>query len=231
MPMKRCQWHPVEPVDCPVCSEQEKTRSSQREKDEIRRKEEIKQRFAAIGIGRRYAGVSFGDYQPVCVPASQVKAVCETYAATFPARLVAGDSLLMLGNIGTGKNMLAAAICHAVCQAGFTPVHTTAIRVIRRVREAWRKNAEASEQEMVDSFTVPDLLVVDEVGRQYGTDGENLILSEIFANRYDDKKPSILISNLVFADLEHYLGAHVLDRLQEGDSRLLEFNWGSYRVS
>lgn len=202
----------------------------QREKDEIRRKEAIKQRFAAIGIGRRYADAGFEDYLPVCAAAEKVKTVCEKYAETFPARLKAGDSLLMLGNMGTGKNMLAAAICHAICHAGFTPVHTTAIRVIRRVREAWRKDAEASEQAIVDSFTTPDLLVVDEVGRQYGTDGENLILSEIFANRYDDKKPSILISNLAFTALEHYLGAHVLERFQEGDSRLLEFNWGSYRL-
>ena len=75
----------------------------------------------------------------------------------------------------------------------------------------------------------PDLLILDEVGVQFGSDAEKLILFEIINTRYQDMKPTILISNLTLVELGKYIGERVVDRMREGGGAILSFDWDSYR--
>ena len=181
-----------------------------------------------INLGKRYQGKTFADFTPPCPDAEKIKTRCERYAASFGDRVQAGDSLLFLGNVGTGKNLLAAAICGRIVSDGFTAVHTTALKLVRRIRSTWGKKDE-DEQSMINSFCLPDLLVIDEVGVQFGTPAEMIQLTEIINERYEQQRPTILISNLDLAGVEAYLGARVLDRFYEGFSAAFEFTWESYR--
>ena len=81
---------------------------------------------------------------------------------------------------------------------------------------------------MVAGFIRPDLLILDEVGVQFGSETEKMILFEIINGRYEQLKPTIVISNLADA-LTDYLGERVVDRLREGGGRMLIFDWPSYR--
>ena len=49
---------------------------------------------------------------------------------------------------------------------------------------------------MVAGFIRPDLLILDEVGVQFGSETEKMILFEIINGRYEQLKPTIVISNL-----------------------------------
>ncbi len=186
-------------------------------------------RYRNLEMGRRFESATFENYTADSVPAAGVKKWCQRYAGTFPDRLTNGDSLILCGKPGTGKNHLAAAICKAVIDLKRTAVHTTAIRLVRRVKESWSKSSEVTEQEAINLFLVPDLLVIDEVGVQFGSQAEQVILMEVINSRYSDMRPTILISNLEVADLEKFIGPQIVDRFYEGNSGVLFFGWDSHR--
>lgn len=73
-----------------------------------------------------------------------------------------------------------------------------------------------------------DLLIVDEIGRQFGTDTERMILFEIINERYEQRKPIIAITNLDGPNLSEFVGAAALDRLKENGEAVC-FDWRSMR--
>jgi len=240
-----CEKHRVELIIaehtgeefCPKCVKEEADALAEElmakvAKEEILNKERREQektqaRFERCRIGRRFAAVKFDDYKPPTPEAEKVLHFCERYAATFEDRLAAGDSICMVGNYGTGKNMLSAAICNEVMNNGYTAIHSTAIKIVRRVKATW--NNKEDEQTAIDEFALPDLLVIDEVGVQFGSATEKMFLTEVINERYEAQRPTIIISNLPAEALEVYLSERAIDRFYEGNSRVLVFNWESYR--
>ncbi|MNL75123.1 DNA replication protein DnaC [compost metagenome] len=73
------------------------------------------------------------------------------------------------------------------------------------------------------------MLVLDEIGVQHGTDTERMLMFSILNERYNQMKPTILISNLAREPLEKYLGERAFDRMREGGGRMVVFDWESYR--
>ena len=78
-------------------------------------------------------------------------------------------------------------------------------------------------------FINPDLLILDEIGLQHGSEAEKIILFEILNERYMQCKPTILISNLDINDLKEYITERVIDRMREGGGQKIVFNWESNR--
>jgi DNA replication protein DnaC len=221
--MASCEIH-NETIPCLICSAllSEKTRAK-----EARALAGIKD----IGIGKRYQDMSFKDYKATNQAAQDVLDTCIRYCHTFPDRLAGCDSLLMLGKPGTGKNMLAACICKEIVGQGYTALHTTAMKMVRKIKTSWGKDSGKDEQELIDQFAKPDLLVVDEIGVQFNSLAEKILLFEAVNGRYEEKKPTILISNLSLDEVERYLGVTLIDRFHEGKSAVLEFTWDSFRRS
>lgn len=73
------------------------------------------------------------------------------------------------------------------------------------------------------------MLILDEVGVQFGSESEKIILFEILNERYLNMKPTILISNLNPAALQEYVGERVMDRMRENGGIILKFDWKSHR--
>lgn len=178
------------------------------------------------GIGERFIGMTFSNYIPENLAAEKILGACKDYVDKFSP---GSDSyLIFIGSPGTGKNMLAAIIGQEIIKKDFHVVHTTAIKCVRQIKDSWR-GKENSEQDVIDSFVRPDLLIIDEVGVQFGTPTEQLFLTEIINDRYERKKPMILISNCTLKQLEDLMGARAIDRFHESNSQIFVFNWNSYR--
>ena len=191
----------------------------------------IRQLFSECQIGERFQGLSFDDYKPTCEKAKKALGVCIDYAQRFNSETGAGKTgagLIFLGKPGTGKNHLAAAICTHIINDGHSAVHTTVMKAIRRIKSTWSRGATETEQKAILSFCVPDLLVIDEVGVQFGSDTEMLLLTEIINERYERRKPTILLTNLTAAKLAVSLGDRVIDRFRDG-GEMVVFDWESYR--
>ena len=72
-------------------------------------------------------------------------------------------------------------------------------------------------------------MIIDEVGVQFGSEAEKLIMFEIINTRYERMKPTILISNQTKEELAAFIGERVLDRMSDGGGCTLSFTWDSYR--
>ncbi|TFW15948.1 ATP-binding protein [Duganella callida] len=186
-------------------------------------------RLGRAAIPERFADRRLATYQPTCHEAAQALQVAQRYADNFGAVRRSGACLIFCGDVGTGKTHLAVGIAHEVLEQGGQAVFSSVIRAVRSVKETFSKGAGRTEAEALRDLVEPDLLILDEVGVQFGTDAEKLILFEIINGRYESRRPTIIISNLAIGELEKYLGARAVDRLREGGGKVVVFDWESYR--
>jgi DNA replication protein DnaC len=100
---------------------------------------------------------------------------------------------------------------------------------IRSVKDTWSKGSEKSETQAIEHLAYPDLLILDEVGVQFGSDFEKQILFDVLNDRYEKRKPCLLLSNIAPGELSGYLGERVADRLREDGGKLIAFDWDSHR--
>ena len=198
--------------------------------NEAARKRNIERLLDGLNIPARFENCTLQNYEPVNDDAKRALKVCQAYASRWPERLQKGGGLVMCGKPGTGKNHLALAIArHAITEHQSSAVFTTALKIAREYKSTWSKGSSRTEDEVIRYFTKPDLLIIDEVGVQFGSDAEKLIMFEIINTRYERMKPTILISNQTREELSAFIGERVLDRMSDGGGCTLSFTWDSYR--
>ena len=101
-----------------------------------------------------------------------------------------GRCLILVGGVGTGKTHLACAIARVAIERGYCARFETVQRAQRRIKDAWRA-VDTTESSVVDQFCQPDLLVLDEVGVQTGSDFEKNLIFDVINERYGSA-PAIL---------------------------------------
>jgi DNA replication protein DnaC len=111
---------------------------------------------------------------------------------------------------------------------GYTAYFTSTARLFTKIRGTWAKSSEISEEQLLRQFEQIDLMILDEVGLQRGTDDEQRTLHELLEARRLNCKPTILLTNLDGANLKGYLGERFLDRLSESGVSV-KFDWESHR--
>ncbi|CAH0649884.1 DNA replication protein DnaC [Pseudomonas sp. Nvir] len=76
-----------------------------------------------------------------------------------------------------------------------------------------------------------DLLVIDEIGAQKGSEYELGLLHSIIDRRYQSVLPTVVISNLNADGLKSYIGDRALDRLRQNGGQQVGFTWESKRAA
>ncbi|EFH4852865.1 ATP-binding protein [Escherichia coli] len=182
------------------------------------------------GIALRFRDCEFDNYLEVNPDAARNLAACRRYAENWPDMLENGTSLVMTGSCGTGKNHLAVSMAKHIIRNHLASVEITDVmRLTRAVKNCWRNDSEKTADEVIEHYASMDLLIVDEVGVQFGSAAEMAILQEIINARYESILPTILISNLSPEELWAFISPRIADRITDGGRNWLSFNWPSYR--
>lgn len=217
---------------CPACIKQQQ----EREASEAHAKWmlELRQRRVNELLGRaaippRFADRTLENFVPHAEGPKRALAVAKSFADGFDECLKTGQSIVFCGGVGAGKTHLAVGVCHEVIKQDRVAVFTSVIGAVRSIKDTYRKGSELTEAEAIQNLVEPDLLVLDEVGVQFGSETEKMYLFEVINGRYQALKPTIVISNLAKDPLTEYLGERVIDRLREGGGRMVVFDWPSYR--
>lgn len=229
-------------VSCPDCAEEKnneiRLEERKRESDEYRAKV-LAKKYDDACIPIRFKDRTLENYEATTDKQKHVLGFCMSYVENFSDAMRLGTSIIFSGTVGTGKTHLSAGIANAVIANGKTALFTTATGMVRRIRQSWRDEDE-TEYDAMRLFISPDLLIVDEVGVQSGTENEHQILFEILNSRYERCKPTILLTNLPITDLKQgdvvvtkglksYIGDRLLDRMREGGGKAFTFDWESGR--
>jgi len=187
----------------------------------------IDQTMKDFGIAKRFVNRTLDNYEAKTDGQKHAlgtaREIAETVGNSRPRNAI------FTGRPGTGKNHLVAGITRELILAKKIVVASTMIKMIQHFRSAWNHGAEESEKEVYEKYTLADLLILDEVGTQYGTDSEHIIIFDILNERYGSELSSLLVSNLGMTELRDYVSERLIDRLKEDGCDIVVFDWQSYR--
>jgi DNA replication protein DnaC len=175
-------------------------------------------------IPTRFWDCSFDNYNATTEKQRRALAKTREYVNSLDR-----DSLTLCGLPGTGKTHLACAIANQLLDAEKTVIYTTVLELIRGIRDTWRRDSSESETDVVGKYRKVKLLILDEVGVQFGSEAEKAQLFDVLDGRYREMRPTVIVSNLNSKALQECLGPRIFDRLMETGSTVVLFDWESYR--
>lgn len=220
---KRCAWEALHttPLD-----------SAERALATAKRKaEDTMAALIGAGITPRFAAATFDSYRAEKEPQHKALAKCRAYAEQFPANFRTGRSLLLTGNVGCGKTHLASAIVRAVVADHGRALIIPAGDIVSIARASMVPGSGYTDRDAVAHLGGLDLLVIDEVGAQKGSEYELGLLHSIIDRRYQAVLPTVVISNLNAEGLKSYIGDRALDRLRQNGGQQVGFTWTSMRAA
>jgi DNA replication protein DnaC len=149
--------------------------------------------------------------------------------------LAAGDwlagagNLIAIGNSGSGKSHLLAAVGHALIEAGYRVLYSRTTDMVQRLQAARRDLMLERELAKLDKF---HLLILDDITYAQKDQAETGVLFELIARRYETRSLAVAANQpfsaweQVFPDRAMTIAA--IDRLVH-HATILELNVESYR--
>ena len=217
---------------CSKCAEEHEAEERKRQAEVAveNQRRACEQKIGRAGIPERFRDRDLASYIAKTEGQQRALHFAQAYAEGFEDVAKTGRGALFIGKPGTGKTHLAIGIAlHVMREHKRSALFVTVMRAIRSIKETWRKDSELSEAEAIEDLVFPDLLILDEVGIQFGSDAEKLLLFDVLNERYEQRKPTLMLSNLTAQEVAAYLGERVMDRLREDGGRAIVFDWESHR--
>lgn len=217
---------------CPVCEKAraEVLKAEREEAERLERRARWERKIGEAGIPDRFRNRSLSTFIADTEGKRRALDFSASYADSFSDdAAVTGRCALFIGNPGTGKTHLAVGIGMKAMGQGYSVLFCTVMRAVRRVKDSWGRDSRETESQAIAAMVEPDLLILDEVGVQFGSETEKLILFDILNGRYERRKPCLLLSNFTVEEVRAFLGERVFDRLREDGGEVIPFNWESER--
>lgn len=176
-------------------------------------------------IPKRFAGCDFDNYKTATENQKKVLEKCKSFAENFQRYHKSGACLLLCGRPGTGKNHLATAISKRLLSDGYSVLR---IKASQYLDAYWSKGFEDREGWLNDMAKV-DLIMIDEIGRSSNAKSAQDAFFRLIDARYEAELPTMLATNLNREELIDVMGDATYDRMTQGGSIRLTFDWESYR--
>lgn len=216
---------------CPDCEEGQRAKSLRAEAQERADLEQqrLRKLLEQAALPARWQSWTLAAYTAATPAQACVRDTALDFAENFQQYEASGESLIFAGLPGTGKTHLAVGILQHLLpdRVGH---YTTLMGMLRSVRSTWRKGSERAEGDVLDTLGRVPLLVIDEIGVQYGSDSEQVILFDVIDRRYREMRPTILVTNQDRDGFIQFVGDRIFDRLTE-IARWIAFDWPSHRAT
>lgn len=133
---------------------------------------------------------------------------CTRYAEQFT---MDSPNLLFMGSPGLGKTHLSLAIAERVVAKGHLVVYATAAQLFQRLVDiAFGDDRDQEYREMVYGC---ELLIVDDVGTEFKTHITTSEMYTLINTRLNEKRPSILNTNLTMQEIEKTYSNRISSRI------------------
>lgn len=174
-------------------------------------------------INKRFQLCTFDTYKTDNTLQKTAKDKALEYVENIEELLKTGTNLFLVGAgcVGTGKTHLACAIAHEVIAKNIPAKFINVTSMIAEIKE----NFDTSE------FASVDLLIIDDLGKEKGTNWVCETIYSIINQRYEAMKPTVITTEGNIASLkENYgeKGKAIISRLTQ-DFILIKLNGEDYR--
>lgn len=134
------------------------------------------------------------------------------YCARWPEMKGQNMGLYLHGGVGTGKTFAAACVANELTRQGVPVLMTSLVRMANAL--GWG----GEREQFFRSLNGYDLLVLDDLGAQRGSDAMKEAVYQIIDSRYASGKPIVVTTNLTWEQLCSFREAsdrRIYDRLRE----------------
>ena len=162
-------------------------------------------------VGDRFKGRTFDNFDESAQP--KAYGVCKRFADRFDTlKGKEKNSIVLMGNCGTGKTHLVASITNQLCDNGVKVLYGTYAEHLNRLKQEFGRGGSGSYLEKMQ--TTP-LLVVDDYGKENDTSWGTEIWFLVINARYERMLPTIITTNMSQREFAEANGNAVKSRLNE----------------
>lgn len=184
--------------------------------------------YRAAGIPEKYKGQTFAvKTKEQRAARSQAKAFLDCLKKE---RL--WTTLLMVGETGTGKTLLATELAeYMMSKLLLTVRYCTSSQMISEIQSSYgsdAKKAGKSQEAEILRLVTYDILILDEIDAKPSYENANNLLTEVVNQRYNALRPIIAITNQPLDTLSKFVGDRVDSRLHE-NAFICAFTWPDFR--
>ena len=169
-----------------------------REKEQQRRETDMEavQRLKKLSfMDKRLRNASFSTYEVSQENQAAYNAAVR-YVERFEEMLKTGQGLLFLGPVGTGKSYTAAAVANELMGRKHTAIMTSFVKLLNVMSQV-----STADEEYLAMLNQADLMFIDELGAERGTDTALEKVYNVIDTRYRSCKPLILTTNLSMPEI------------------------------
>lgn len=172
-------------------------------------------------------GIVAGRRANVYQSASRIPAeYADLDLTTFPERRIAADIadwwyeppspwLLLSGDLGVGKTGLEIGLVKKALASGRSALYRPFVELLSDIRATYRSHDATTpdEADLVGACKGVDVLALDDIGAARVTGWAQERLFEILNHRYNERRRTILTTNLGPTEMEDYLGDRIFSRI------------------
>lgn len=189
--------------------------TKKRQEQQKKKQEEISRynRWSEHEVGKRFQNSSFENFQ-IDEKNKSVFNFIKIFSDNFGSFLERGTGYVIMGNPGNGKTHLAVSVMKKLTEKGYSVAFVNASSLIGKFKEYESFFTQETLDDFVRFLTVPDLLILDDLGANRWSDLTKDYIYKVIDARYKEMKPILVTTNIEWKDLVSHLSERITDRLK-----------------